>query len=60
MSLVTDVFKANIRSDPKPGSQDSKSDDDDEVVVNIQTKNKFSSLHPEANGNSEENNQPYL
>ena len=58
MSLVTDVFKANIRSDPKPSSQDSKSDD--EVVVNIQTKNRFSSLHPEANGNSEENSQPYL
>ena len=54
MSLVTDVFKANIRSDPKPSSQDSKSDDDDEVVVNIPTKNRFSSLQPEADGNSEE------
>ena len=60
MSLVTDVFKANIRSDPKPSSQDSKSDDDDEVVINIPTKNRFSSLQPEANGNSEENNQPHL
>ena len=44
MSSVTDVFKANIRSDPKPSSQDSKSDDDDEVVINIPTKNRFSSL----------------
>ena len=35
MSLVTDIFKAIIRSDPEPSSQDSKSVDDDEVVVNI-------------------------
>ena len=59
MSSVTDVFKCSIKSVPNPSSQNIKSDDDDEVVVKIPTKNKFTSMRPEADGDSDETcNQP--